>query len=53
MGGTTNRSLANILKQNQEIWSALKVHRLRPSLMSFVGSKLASRGRQFLTRPTA
>jgi len=52
LGGTTNRSLRNIVQQNREIWRALKAHRLNPSLLSFVGSKLVSRGRQFLARPT-
>ena len=51
MGGTTNRSWANILHQNCEIWHALKKHGLRPSILPFVFGKLWSRGRQFLTRP--
>ncbi len=51
MGGTTNRSLGNILQQNREIWRALKAHRLNPSLPSFIRGKLVSRGRQFLVRP--
>ena len=51
MGGTTNRSWANILQQNREIWHALKGHGLRPALLPFVLGKVLSRGRQFLTRP--
>ena len=50
-GGTTNRSVSNIVRQNLEIWRALKDHGLRPSVSSFVAGKLLSRGKQFLTRP--
>ena len=51
LGGTTNNSLSNIVKQNREIWQALVEHGLQPSLSAFVLSKLMARGRQFLTRP--
>ena len=51
MGGTTNRSLRNILQQNREIWRALKAHGLRPSLLTFVIGKLISRARRFIARP--
>ncbi len=51
MGGTTNRNLKNIVQQNKEIWRALKKHGLDPSLARYVGGKLLSRGRQFVTRP--
>jgi glycosyltransferase involved in cell wall biosynthesis len=51
MGGTTNRNWSNIVLQNREIWRALKVHDLRPSLVGFLTGKLWSRGRQFVTRP--
>jgi glycosyltransferase involved in cell wall biosynthesis len=51
LGGTTNRSWSNILKQNQEIWQALGAHRLRPSLASFVLGKVVSRGKQYFARP--
>jgi glycosyltransferase involved in cell wall biosynthesis len=51
MGGTTNRSLRNIIQQNYEIWSALKLHRLTPSLPLFIGRKLLVRALQFVTRP--
>jgi glycosyltransferase involved in cell wall biosynthesis len=51
IGGTTNRSVGNIMRQNLEIWRALKDHGLRPSVGSFVAGKLLSRGKQFLTRP--
>lgn len=51
MGGTTNRSLTNILKQNKEILRALKQHGLQSSIVSLIGSKLFSRGRQFFRRP--
>jgi hypothetical protein len=51
MGGTTNRSLRNIVQQNREIWQALKEHRLHPSLPTFVLSKLAAKSRQYMSRP--
>lgn len=53
MGGTTNRSLSNIVIQNREVWRALRAHGLRPSLISFAGGKLLSRGIQYLSRPAA
>jgi glycosyltransferase involved in cell wall biosynthesis len=52
LGGTTNSTWRNILQQNQEIWRALKLHSLNPSLLPFVIGKLMSRGGQFLARPT-
>jgi glycosyltransferase involved in cell wall biosynthesis len=51
IGGITNRSVGNVMRQNLEIWRALKDHGLRPSVSSFVAGKLLSRGKQFLTRP--
>ena len=50
MGGTTNNSLSNIVKQNVEVLNALKSHGLRGSAMRLVGSKFISRGRQFFAR---
>lgn len=51
MGGTTNQSWSNVLKQNREIWQAFKRQGLRPSLPVFLVGKLVSRSKQFLTRP--
>jgi len=51
MGGTTNRSLSNILQQNREIWRALGMHQLGRSLPNFVLRKLFARMQQFFTRP--
>ena len=51
LGGTTNRSLRNVVAQNREIWRAMQSHRMTPSLAGFVFGKLASRGRQFFVRP--
>lgn len=51
LGGTTNRSWSNILKQNREIWHALGALHLRPSLASFLFGKLLLRGRQFFAKP--
>lgn len=51
LGGTTNRSLSNIFKQNAEIRRALSNIGLRSSLVSFVLNKLAARAIQFVRRP--
>ena len=50
-GGTTNRSVQNIVQQNREIWRALNKHGLAASPLRFAIGKLLSRGRQFVTRP--
>jgi len=52
LGGTTNRSLSNILKQNAEIRRALSKNGLRFSLVSFVLNKLVTRAMQFVRRPS-
>lgn len=52
LGGETNKSIDNIIRQNQEIWRALKAHGLKPSLFRFVGGKVLSRGKQFVVRPS-
>jgi len=51
LGGTTNKSLSNIIKQNREIMRALRLHGCRSSWLSFLGHKLYVRGKQFLVRP--
>jgi len=51
MGGTTNKSLKNIAKQNGEILRALKTHGLVANPLAFFGKKIISRGKQFVTRP--
>lgn len=51
MGGTTNKNLKNILCQNREILSALHSHELKSSVWRLIGSKLFSRGLQFLVKP--
>ncbi len=51
MGGTTNRSLKNILKQNREIWQALGHLGLKRSLPGFVLRKLIARFQQYTNRP--
>lgn len=51
LGGTTNRSLTNIFKQNSEIRRALAKHGLRSSLLGFVLNKLVTRAIQFIKRP--
>ena len=51
LGGTTNRSLSNIFKQNAEIRRALSKNGLHSSLVSFVVNKLVTRAIQFVRRP--
>lgn len=51
MGGTTNKNVGNVIKQNREILQAFKKHGLRPSLARFIGGKLLSRSKQFLFHP--
>ena len=51
MGGTTNRSLSNIVRQNLEIRRALLGNGLRFSWTQFILSKLMSRALQFVRRP--
>ena len=51
VGGTTNRNVGNIIKQNKEILDALKIYGLKYSWWSFGIHKFISRIKQFLTRP--
>jgi GT2 family glycosyltransferase len=51
MGGATNQSLANVIKQNREILAALKLHGFRVSWFFFLGYKFWSRGKQYLVHP--
>lgn len=51
LGGTTNRNLGNIVKQNLEIRRGLLSNGLGFSWLKFIVSKLWSRGLQFIIRP--
>lgn len=51
LGGTTNKSFLNILKQNFEILSSMRSYGRSPRLFSFFGRKFFSRATQFLARP--
>lgn len=52
MGGTTNRSLSNIWRQNREILRALSQHGCPANPITFFARKLLIRGRQiFFDRP--
>ena len=51
LGGTSNRSLSNIFKQNAEIRRSLSKNGLHSSLISFVLNKLVTRAIQFVRRP--
>jgi glycosyltransferase involved in cell wall biosynthesis len=51
MGGETNKSLRNIVKQNREILRALRLHNMRASAWRLMGHKLISRGWQFFVSP--
>jgi len=50
MGGMSNQSLSNIVKQNKEILLALKSHGLRSSIFRLMINKLFSRGLQFFVQ---
>ncbi len=51
LGGTTNKSLRNVVHQNREVLSALRLHGLQSNPVSFFAKKAVSRGKQFLARP--
>lgn len=51
LGGTTNKSLANIYKQNREILRVLKCNYSRFSISNFLLSKAISRFTQFFIKP--
>ncbi|MFC1773121.1 glycosyltransferase family 2 protein [Pseudomonadota bacterium] len=53
VGGETNRSLRNIIKQNQEILDALKRHGLHFSATHFAWKKIMARVMQRWQRPNA
>jgi glycosyltransferase involved in cell wall biosynthesis len=50
LGGTTNKNLKNILKQNKEILHALKTHKLSFNWISFFIYKIISRTLQFIKK---
>jgi glycosyltransferase involved in cell wall biosynthesis len=50
LGGESNKSLANLLKQNREVWKALKSQYPDLSWFRFLMTKLINRCGQFLTR---
>ncbi|GEM_PF-106698 len=52
VGGTTNRSWANIVKQNGEILRALRQRGQRASMLRLTCSKIISKGLQYFVRPT-
>jgi glycosyltransferase involved in cell wall biosynthesis len=47
LGGATNKSLKNILRQNKEIMQALKQHQYPFSPIQLIGNKLADRVQQY------
>jgi hypothetical protein len=51
LGGTTNKSLKNIIIQNIEVIRALRNHGLPANNIRFFVKKFIQRMRQFLTRP--
>jgi glycosyltransferase involved in cell wall biosynthesis len=51
LGGTTNKSVSNIVKQNLEIWRSLKAHGPKPSISRFLVGKMVSRFKQLVMRP--
>jgi glycosyltransferase involved in cell wall biosynthesis len=53
MGGQTNRSIRNVVRQNRKWMAALRKHGLEYSWPRFLASKAWSRARQFISRPVA
>lgn len=51
LGGTTNKNLSNIIKQNKEIVAILKQHYSDFSVVEFVFKKLFNRIKQFIFHP--
>lgn len=52
MGGATNKSWRNVLRQNREIVRSLREHGIPTSLSRYVLTKAVSRTGQYLRRPT-
>ncbi len=51
LGGTTNKNLSNIIKQNKEIVATLNKHYGDFSIVEFVFKKLFNRANQFISHP--
>ncbi len=51
-GGASNHSMSNVILQNREIWRAMTMHNMRPSLLPFFSGKALARCQQFLRRPS-
>ena len=51
LGGATNKSMTNILKQNKEIFTILRKHYIDFSMVKFFYRKLLNRFLQFIRRP--
>ena len=51
LGGTTNKNISNVLRQNKEIIATLKKQYADFSIVKFVFSKLLNRFSQFVIRP--
>ncbi len=51
LGGTTNKNLSNIIKQNKEIVAILNKHYGNFSVLEFISKKLFNRINQFIFRP--
>lgn len=52
LGGATNKNISNIFKQNIEIFSALKMHDLKPSLFRLTIHKAMNKLLQYCKRPS-
>ena len=52
LGGASNKSVSNVVRQNREIWRALHRHRLAGPMLNWAVHKALLRGRQFFTRPS-
>jgi glycosyltransferase involved in cell wall biosynthesis len=51
LGGHSNKSVRNVVRQNREIWKALGTNGLNASFLKFAAGKLLRRAKQFVARP--
>ena len=48
LGGISNNSVLNIIKQNYEIWKAIKKYNLKFNIINFINYKIKNRFDQFI-----
>ena len=51
LGGETNKSISNIIKQNRQILQSFNNNQVQYSLLQYIVGKVSSRAGQYLSRP--